>query len=99
MDRTNGQFTITNNKGEELLCHVLFTFEDEKFKKNYIVFTDDTQDELTGNTKVYANTYDPSGNDLSLGKIETDEEWAMIENLLSSLQEKTGAVYGETEEE
>ena len=28
------QFTITNNKGEESVCDVLFTFDDDKFKKN-----------------------------------------------------------------
>ena len=56
MDKSSGKFTITNNKGEELVCDVLFTFDDDKFKKSYIVFTDNSLDE-NGNIKVYANTF------------------------------------------
>lgn len=90
MNNSNGTFTIKNNKGEELTCNVLFTFDSDEFKKSYIVFTDGTLDD-NGNIKVYANTYDPSGEDINLGVIENDEEWKVIENLLASLQEKLGA--------
>ena len=89
MDKSSGKFTITNNKGEVLVCDVLFTFDDDKFKKSYIVFTDNSLDE-NGNIKVYANTFDPTGKDPNLGKIESEEEWENIEKLLSSLQEKIG---------
>lgn len=82
-----GKFIIKNNKGEELECEVLFTFEDEKLKKNYIVYTDNTLDE-NGQVKVYANYYDPTGKDLNLGKIETEEEWDNINQILASLNEK-----------
>lgn len=85
----NGKFTIKNNKGEELECEVLFTFDSDEFKKSYIIFTDNSLDEF-GNVKVYANTYDPSGESIDLGKIETDKEWEVIEELLSSLQQKVG---------
>lgn len=84
-----GTFTITNSEGKELKCEVLFTFDSDEFKKSYIVFTDNTLDDK-GNIKVYANTYDPSGKDVSLGAIESDEEWKTIENLLASLEEKLG---------
>lgn len=85
-----GKFTITNEEGKELECEVLFTFDSDEFKKSYIVFTDGTLDD-NDNIKVYANTYDPSGEDINLGVIENDEEWKVIENLLASLQEKLGA--------
>lgn len=94
MNNSNGTFTIKNNKGEELTCNVLFTFDSDEFKKSYIVFTDNTLDE-NGKIKVYANTYDPSGKDINLGQIETDKEWEVIEGLLSSLQEKIGEESGE----
>lgn len=87
MENKNSRFTITNTNGEELECDVLFTFDDEKLKKSYIVFTDNTKDE-SGNIKVYANYYDPTGKDLSLGKIESDEEWENIQSILASLNEK-----------
>lgn len=85
----NSKFTIKNNNGEELECEVLFTFDSDEFKKSYIIFTDNSLDEF-GNVKVYANTYDPSGESIDLGKIETDKEWEVIEELLSSLQQKVG---------
>lgn len=95
MNKSNGTFTITNNKGEELTCNVLFTFDSDEFNKSYIVFTDNSLDE-NGKIKVYANTYDPSGENIELGQIETEKEWEVIEGLLSSLQEKVG---DESEEE
>ena len=70
-------FKIVNDKGEELVCDVLFTYEDTALNKNYIVFTDNTLDE-NGKIKVYANYYDPTGKNLGLGKIETSEEWDNI---------------------
>ena len=88
-----GKFIITNNKGDELECEVLFTFENEKTNKNYIVYTDNTTDD-NGQTKVYANIYDPTGKDTSLVKVETDEEWETIENILSSLNNKIEGVNG-----
>jgi uncharacterized protein YrzB (UPF0473 family) len=96
MDKSSGKFTITNEEGKELECDVLFTFDSDEFKKSYIIFTDNTLDD-NGNIKVYANTYDPTGKDINLGKIETDKEWDVIENLLSSLQEKIGAEDGHKE--
>lgn len=89
--KNNGSntFTIKNNKGEEIECDLLFTFDSDEFNKSYIVFTDNSLDE-NGNVKVYANTYDKDGNSNELKKIETEEEWAAIEDILASLQEKTG---------
>ena len=88
---SKSSFKIINEKGEELVCDVLFTYEDAKTKKNYIVFTDNTLDD-DGKIKVYANTYDATGNDLSLGKIETEEEYDTISKLLSDLNEKVDDV-------
>ena len=34
MNNSNGTFTIKNNKGEELTCNVLFTFDSDEFKKS-----------------------------------------------------------------
>lgn len=82
--------TLVNDKGEQITCEVLFTFDNDKNKQSYIVYTDNTTDEA-GSTKVYASIYDPSGKDKTLKPIETEEEWALIENILSSIQEKVDA--------
>ena len=48
-------FTIVNDEGKEIKCEVLFTYEDEKTKKNYIAYTDNTLDE-EGNT-IHGNDF------------------------------------------
>ena len=77
-------FTIIGDNGEEIKCEILFTYEDEKSKKNYIAYTDNTLDE-EGNTKVYASIFNPEEENPVLLPIESDEEWKLIEGILSSL--------------
>ena len=76
-----------NKDGKEVDCEVLFTFESEETKKNYIVYTDNTEDD-DGNTRVYASIYDPNDTNGELLPIETDREWKIIETILDSIQEK-----------
>ncbi len=87
MEEKKGVFTIVNDQGEEVECEILFTFDSDETKKSYIVYTDNTLDE-EGSTKVYASVYDPTGQDPALLPIETEKEWLVIENILSSVQEK-----------
>lgn len=84
-----GIFEIVNDLGEKIECEVLFTFDSDETKKSYIVYTDNTFDD-EGNQKVYASTYDPSGESLELNPITEEKEWQVIEGILSSLQEKLG---------
>lgn len=87
MIENNGKIIIKNDKNEEVECDVLFTFDNNDTNKSYIVYTDNTKDEL-GNTKVYANTFDSDNDDGLLGAVETDEEWAIIEQIFSSINNK-----------
>ena len=80
-------FTIIDNKGKERICEVLFTFESEETKKNYIVYTDNTKDE-EGNVRVYASIYRTKGEKTELEAIETEREWKIVETILSSIQEE-----------
>ena len=43
-------FSMIDENGNEVVYDVLFTFESEETKKNYIVYTVNTKDE-TGNKK------------------------------------------------
>lgn len=83
-----GKIIVKNETGEEIECDVLFTFDSEDTKKSYIVYTDNTKDEL-GNIKVYANTFDSDVENGDLGPIETDEEWATIEQIFASINNKS----------
>lgn len=78
-------FSVINDEGKEVECEVLFTFESDETKKNYMVYTDNTIDE-EGNTKVYASIYNPEDDETKLLPIETDKEWKIIETILDELQ-------------
>lgn len=83
----NMTFSVLDENGAEVFCEALFTLQNEKNGKYYIVYTDNTLDEL-GNTKVYASTYDPGRDKLRLEPLETEAEWAMIEQILDELQQQ-----------
>lgn len=80
-------FKIVNEKGEEVLCDVLFTFDSDETKKSYIVYTDNSLDEA-GNVQVFASIYDPKQDDQKLEPITTDKEWKVIDTILNTLQEE-----------
>ena len=80
-------FKVKNDEGVEVECEVLFTFESDETKKNYIVYTDNTRDE-SGNIEVYASIYDPVDPHSKLEAIETEKEWKVIETILDTLQEE-----------
>ena len=83
----NGKIKITNDLGEELVCDVLFTFDSDETNKSYIAYTDNSVDEK-GNVRVFANVYDPTGEDLDLQPLTSEKEWKVIEDILASVQEK-----------
>lgn len=79
-------FKVISDEGKEIVCEVLFTFESDETKKNYIVYTDNTTDD-EGNVRVYASIYDPNAEEMTLQPIETDAEWKMVEQIMAKLQE------------
>lgn len=87
MEEKKNKFVVINDEGKEIECEVLFTFESEETNKNYIVYTDNTMDEI-GNIKVYASIFDPNNQNTKLEPIETEKEWKIIENILETLQEE-----------
>lgn len=78
---------MIDENGNEVVYDVLFTFESDETKKNYIVYTDNTKDE-NGNIEVYASIYDPEDPQSKLEAITTDKEWKVIETILNTLQEE-----------
>ena len=81
-------FTVMDENGKEVTCEVLFTFDSEETKKNYIVYTDNTTDE-EGNVRVYASIYDPTSANTELKPIESEREWKIVETILESIQEES----------
>jgi len=87
-------FTVLDDNGNEVTCEVLFTFESDETKKNYIIYTDYTVAE-DGKTNVFASIYDPNDENPILEPIETDREWKIIESILESLQEQISESFSE----
>ena len=80
-------FTVMNDKGEEVTCEVLFTFDSEETKKSYVVYTDNTTDD-DGNVRVYASIFNPKAKTTELKPIESEREWKIVETILESIQEE-----------
>lgn len=81
------KFTLKDENGVEKEFYKLFTFDSDETGKSYIAYTDNSLDE-NGNVIVRANTYDPTGEDLTLQPLTSEKEWKIIENILVSTQEK-----------
>lgn len=84
MEKDN-KLVYIDEKGNEVLCEILFTFDSEEFKKSYVLFYpvgEENEDEV----EVMAASYKPleDGSIGELSEIETDEEWNLIEDTLDS---------------
>ena len=71
---------VKDENGNEKRMTILFTFDNEVTKKQYVVFQDPEQDE----DEVYASAYDENG---QLLPIETGEEWQMVEEVINTFVE------------
>ena len=78
---------VTNDKGEQIVCDILFTFDSEETNKSYIVYTDNSKDE-NGKVRVYASIYNPNDPKTKLEDIKTEKEWKVIDTILQTLQEE-----------
>ena len=74
---------VKDETGKEVEMEILFTFDDDQKNKKYVVFTNPADD----NDEVFASCYDEEGN---LLPIDTDEEWAMVEEVLGAFGEDDG---------
>lgn len=80
---------IPDEKGEEHLFEVLFTFDVEENQQSYIavVPVNEDEDDEDEEVEVFAFRYEDKNNedDLALFQIESDEEWEMVEEMLNTL--------------
>lgn len=74
---------LIDENGKETEYEILIAFKWIKTNKNYLVYTDNTNDE-NGNLNIYASVYYPNDNS-KLDPIESDEEWDEIEKRLKNL--------------
>jgi uncharacterized protein YrzB (UPF0473 family) len=84
----SGSFTL-ESEGEKIVYTTILTYDDEKRKKSYVLYTDNTLDE-DGDINMYAATYDPNSTKFELNPVETDEEWDEIQEVYD---ERFGEVF------
>lgn len=87
MKNKDSKITLVDDKGKSKEFEVLFTFDSDETKKSYIVYTDHEKDK-DGKEQVYASIYDISGKDKHLYEIESEDEWNVIQNILTSIEKK-----------
>lgn len=87
------KFVVLDDKGKEVVCEPLFTFESEETKKNYVVYTDNSKDK-DGNVRVFASIYKIGNKGGELLPIKSEKEWKVIETILESIQEETEKAEG-----
>ncbi len=80
---------LINNDGTEEEIELLVSFEFSDTKKEYVVYTKNEKDE-NGNITIYSSTVIRDNGELTFGKIETEEEWNRIKNILRELSKKHG---------
>lgn len=81
------KFLIIDEKGKQVECEPLFTFESEETGKQYVVYTDNSLDK-EGNTRVFASIYEITENGGKLLPIKSNKEWKVIETILEAIQEE-----------
>lgn len=87
------KFVVLDEKGKEVECEPLFTFESEETKKQYVVYTDNSKDK-DGNIRVFASIYKVNDKGGELLPIKSEKEWKVIETILESIQEESKKAEG-----
>ena len=87
------KFVVLDEKGKEVECEPLFTFESEETKKQYVIYTDNSKDK-DGNIRVFASIYKVNDKGGELLPIKSEKEWKVIETILESIQEESKKAEG-----
>ena len=74
----------TDKNGVERDAEIVLCFESEETGKKYVIYTFNETDE-TGMIALYSSIVDDDAEQPILKNIETDEEWAMIKNIMKKI--------------
>ncbi|GEK33335.1 DUF1292 domain-containing protein [Kurthia sibirica] len=89
---TNEQNTITvvDEQGNEILCEILTIVESEEFGKNFVLYSEIGTEDADGLVQIMASSFTPAenGEDGELQPIESEEEWAYLEDILEQLDDE-----------
>lgn len=86
VDRT---ITLIREDGKEIIADILFTYHSDDFSKDYVVF----QVRETGDISAASYTQENGGTG-NLDRVETEEEWEMLEELLNDYANENNVTPG-----
>ena len=88
MEQVDELGTITIMKdGKEVECEVLFTFENDELKKQYIGYTDHSIGE-NARKNIYVGSWNPVLGTDKLEDITTQEELDMVRDVLNQIADE-----------
>lgn len=84
----NNKLTFIDEKGNEVLCEILFTVHSDEFGKDYVLFYPIGQEDEEGNVDIMAASYlETSDGEGELEEVTTEEEWKFLEEMLESFEQ------------
>ena len=81
------QMSIVLEDGTVDEVELLFAFEFNDTKKEYVVYTKNEKDE-SGNITIYVSSVIREDDKVKLGSVETDDDWTRIKDVLRELSKK-----------
>ena len=87
------QITIVDEKGNEQLCEIIFTFDADKFgKKSYVIFSPIGEVDEDGDPNYDAMAYEQYEEEGGvLLPIESEEEWEMVQETFNTIADEQEA--------
>ena len=80
------KFVIEDEKGNKIECTILFTYQSDRFEKNYVFFIPSAFNEAD-EVEVSIAEYNEKG---ALFPVATEEEWEELEKVLAEYAEGDG---------
>lgn len=86
MEFNSDYIAVYDNENNAIECKVISRFKNEETGKSYLVYTDESRNEL-GKKNMFVVSYEPDAAEAEqLRPIETEEEWASISEFLNELR-------------
>ena len=81
----DNQLVFIDDKGNEVLCEIIFTYESVEYKKNYVFFKPVGASDEDDNIEVSCASYIPQEDGIGeLNEITDDAEWDMLSEVFDS---------------
>ena len=81
----DNQLIFVNDKNEEVVCDILFTYHSDNFNKDYVFFIPEKNVNEDGTNDVACASYIEKDNSIGeLNSVESDEEWEELSEVFDS---------------